>query len=321
MTREVEAMKHQLDWFRRQLFGQKSEKRLFDAHPQQMSLGELPVPESSPPPPPRRLPPTRAGRAAPIAPQRASRRCSSTNTGARSDHRCAQSGIDGLTPDQYEVIGQKISHRLAQRPGSYVILKYVRPVIKRCDTQVISCPAAPVGVIEGSRADVSFVAGVVTDKFCYHQPLYRQHQRMGDNGIRVSRPWLTQLTHAALSLLEPVYTAQLESIRQSRVKAMDETPIKAGRSGTGKMKGATSGPSMASMTRSASPITRVVAASTSRRPWAPTRPRGAVLLTDGYGAYERYAQKCGLTHAQCWAHYLECRFMRSRRSAPQAGVA
>jgi hypothetical protein len=84
---------------------------------------------------------------------------------------------------------------------------------------------------------VSFVAGVVTDKFCYHQPLYRQHQRMGDNGIRVSRPWLTQLTHAALSLLEPVYTAQLESIRQSRVKAMDETPIKAGRSGTGKMKG------------------------------------------------------------------------------------
>jgi hypothetical protein len=74
-------MKHQLDWFRRQLFGQKSEKRLFDAHPQQMSLGELPVPESSPPPPPRRLPPTRAGRAAPIAPQRASRRCSSTKHG------------------------------------------------------------------------------------------------------------------------------------------------------------------------------------------------------------------------------------------------
>jgi hypothetical protein len=62
---------------------------------------------------------------------------------------------------------------------------------------------------------VSFVAGVVTDKFCYHQPLYRQHQRMGDNGIRVSRPWLTQLTHAALSLLEPVYTAQLESIARA----------------------------------------------------------------------------------------------------------
>ena len=31
-------------------------------------------------------------------------------------------------------------------------------------------------------------------------------------------------------------------------------------------------------------------------------PEGAVLLTDGYAAYARYAEKCGLTHAQCWAH-------------------
>ena len=42
------------------------------------------------------------------------------------------------------MIGEKVSHRLAQRPGSYVILKYVRPVIKRRDTQTIHCPAAEV---------------------------------------------------------------------------------------------------------------------------------------------------------------------------------
>ena len=34
----------------------------------------------------------------------------------------------GLAADDFEVIGEKVSHRLAQRPGSYVILKYVRPV-------------------------------------------------------------------------------------------------------------------------------------------------------------------------------------------------
>ena len=60
-------------------------------------------------------------------------------------------------------------------PGSYVILKYVRPVIKRRDTQALSCPAAPSGVLEGSRADVSFIAGLLVDKLCYHLPLYRQH--------------------------------------------------------------------------------------------------------------------------------------------------
>ena len=303
MTREVEAMKHQLDWFRRQLFGQKSEKRLFDAHPQQMSLGELPVPESSPPPPAKEI-------------AAHTRRARSTDCAAEGESalffdetRVPVHTIDvpnpeahGLTPDQYEVIGQKISHRLAQRPGSYVILKYVRPVIKRCDTQVISCPAAPVGVIEGSRADVSFVAGVVTDKFCYHQPLYRQHQRMGDNGIRVSRPWLTQLTHAALSLLEPVYAAQLESIRQSRVKAMDETPIKAGRAGPGKMKGCYFWPVYGELDEICFPFFESRAHSNVEKVLGLSPVEGGVLLSDGYGAYEAYAGKTGLTHAQCWTH-------------------
>ena len=29
----------------------------------------------------------------------------------------------GLAADQFEVIGEKVSYRLAQRPGSYVVLK------------------------------------------------------------------------------------------------------------------------------------------------------------------------------------------------------
>ena len=32
------------------------------------------------------------------------------------------------------------------------------------------------------------------------------------------------------------------------------------------------------------------------------RPHGAVLQSDGYSAYEHYAKKTGITHAQCWAH-------------------
>jgi transposase len=68
------------------------------------------------------------------------------------------------------------------------VLKYVRPVIKRRDTDALTCPPAPVGVIAGSRADVSFIAGMMIDKFDYHMPLYRQHRRLGDSGINVSRP-------------------------------------------------------------------------------------------------------------------------------------
>ena len=47
---------------------------------------------------------------------------------------------EGLAPDDFEVIGHKDSYRLAQRPGSYVVLKYRRPVIKLKATQAIVCP-------------------------------------------------------------------------------------------------------------------------------------------------------------------------------------
>ena len=304
MKREVETLKHQLDWFRRQIFGQKSEKRPLAANPQQMILGELPVPASSPLPPAKEIP--------------AHSRRPQTTDYAKADAAALffdetrvpvetiavpNPDIEGLTADQYEVIGEKVSHRLAQRPGSYVILKYVRPVIKLRDTELISCPPAPLGVIDGSRADVSFVVGLITDKFCYHQPLYRQHQRLADNGIKVTRPWLTQLTHAALSLLEPVFAAQLDSIRTSRVKAMDETPIKAGRAGPGKMKSGYFWPVYGERDE----ICFVYHAGRGGQFIEQTLgtdppPAGAVLLTDGYAAYERYAEKCGLTHAQCWAH-------------------
>ena len=67
--------------------------------------------------------------------------------------------VADLAPEAYEVIGEKVTYRLAQRPGAYVILKYIRPVIKRKDTEVLSCPSAPPAVFEKSFADVSVLAG------------------------------------------------------------------------------------------------------------------------------------------------------------------
>jgi hypothetical protein len=70
-------------------------------------------------------------------------------------------------------------HRLPLE-GNRSLSGYVRPAIKRRDTQTLHCPAAPAGVIKGSRADVSFLVGLLLDKFAWHLPLYRQHQRLAD---------------------------------------------------------------------------------------------------------------------------------------------
>src|SRR5438876_4878186 len=51
-AQQIEALQYQLDWFKRQLFGQKSERRIIVDPAQQMSLGESlnVVPQDGPPP-------------------------------------------------------------------------------------------------------------------------------------------------------------------------------------------------------------------------------------------------------------------------------
>jgi transposase len=302
--REIVNLRRQVAWFQRQVFGQKSEKRHPEPDGRQGTLGEgfdaIP---------------------GPALPAKKSVVASHERKGKQAVNNVDESTLffdekkvpvevinvanpemDGLTPDQYEVIGEKVTHRLAQRPGSYVVLKYVRPVIKRRDTQALSCPPAPVGVIDGSRADVSFAVGVMLDKCAYHQPLYRQHQRMRDSGINVSRPWLTQLSQGVAALLEPIHDAQFASIRASRVKAMDETPIKAGQAGAGKMKAAYFWPVYGEQDEICFLYYPSRAGRHVQEALGLSPPEGAVLQTDGYAVYAQYAKRTGLTHAQCWAH-------------------
>ena len=318
LQRQVQTIQHQLEWFRRQLFGQKSEKRVVSPDPAQMHLGELPIPDTQP---------ELAGKTVAGYTRRVSRTDFTNDkddSGLFFDETrvpietitLANPETDGLTTDQFEVIGEKVSHRLAQRPGSYVILKYVRPVIKRRDTQTIHCPAAPVGVLEGSRADVSFLVGLLLDKFAWHLPLYRQHQRLADAGITVSRAWLTQLAAQAAALLVPIYEAQLASIRASRVKAMDETPIKAGRAGPGRMKACYFWPVYGELHEICFPFFDSRAHSNVEKVLGLKPVDGGVLVSDGYGAYETYASKTGLTHAQCWTH---CRreFINAEAAEPE----
>ena len=298
----ITSLKHQLEWFKRQVFGQKSERFAPEPDPTQMHLGEvLPLPAAPPesrqsvPAHTRRMPTTDLASAESLPFFDESRVPIQIITVIDAE-------MKQLSAEQFEVIGEKVSYRLAQRPGSTVVLKYVRALIKRLDTQALYCPAAPLGVLEGSRADVSFVAGLLVDKFAYHLPLYRQHQRLTDAGITVSRPWLTQLAQRGIGLLEPIYAAQFASIRTSRVKAMDETPIKAGRAGHGKMKTGYFWPVYGQADEVCFPFSPSRSGEQVRAALGLQHPPDAVLLSDGYAAYHSYAQKTGLTHAQCWAH-------------------
>lgn len=304
-------LNHQLDWFKRQLFGRKSEKRLIESAEQ----GDLLAGEAKPPQAVERETVTyqrRKGK------KRRDDDCV-TDAGLRFDATVPVETIE-VTAAQIsadvpaERISEKVTYRLAQRPGSYVILKYVRPVIKQ-DGALITAPA-PVNVLEKSFADVSFLAGMLVDKFCFHLPLYRQHQRLAQAGVTVSRGTLTAICKRAIGLLEPIADAQREHILQSRVLAMDETAIKAGRKQKGQMRQAYFWPVYGeddeivfsyAPSRAAAHVPAILGENFS-----------GTLVTDGFAGYEKYAAKAAeCTHAACWTHSRRC-FDEALKAEPGA---
>jgi len=94
-------------------------------------------------------------------------------------------------------------------------------------------------------------------------------------------------------LLRPIYEAQLESIRASHVVAIDETPIKAGTTGTGKMKAAYFWPLYGDQDEVCFPFFPGRDHKYVAQALGTTRPEGSVLLSDGYGAYSAYTEKLG----------------------------
>ena len=314
---DFQVLKQQLEWFKRQLFGEKSEKRLeLDPVEQGNLLSALGVET----PPHFDEPSTHT-----VTYERRNKvRDGAVNdSGLRFDANVPvktiavqDPAIEAIPENLREVIGEKVSYRLAQQPGSHVVLKYVRPVVKRKDTLAIMTAAAPGQVLERSAADVSFLAAMLVDKFRYHLPLYRQHQRLADGGIVVSRSSLNTWASRSIDLLEPICRAQNANGLQSRVLAMDETSIKAGRKAKGKMRTGWFWP----VYGDGDEIVFHFAPSREHRHVRSFLGefRGT-LLTDGYEGYAAYAgaRRGEVVHAQCWSHTRRG-FERAQESEPEA---
>lgn len=172
LAEQLAQARRQLDWFKRQLFGRKSERRLEFDDAAQAGLFEA-------------------------------------------------LGIGA--PPHLDVPTQEVRYRRRE---------------KRRGTGELLTPPAPPNVLDRTCVDVSFLAGMLVDKFRYHLPLHRQHQRLADGGIRVSLSSLTNWAGRAVDLLEPIAAAQAAHILEGGVVAMDETSIKAGRAAPGKMRNA-----------------------------------------------------------------------------------
>ena len=129
-------------------------------------------------------------------------------------------------------MGEDKSEQLEFIPASIKVIEHVRLKYScrqceqqgtRVDIKIASVPPAP---IPKSIATASLLSQIITSKYQYALPLYRQEQMFKQYGIELSRKTMADWMIKSSELLTPIYQ-RLQTIQlQQTVINADETPLK-----------------------------------------------------------------------------------------------
>ena len=297
---EILCLKEQVGWLTRQLFGKKSE-RIIDANPDQLLFEGFEVAsqqkaETQTIPAHERKKRTSTGEDAIKLPEDLPVETTVIDI-PEEEKVCKETGIP------LEKIGEEVSHKLAHRPGSYFLKKFVRPKYahpKREEKGIITAPM-PDSIFPKCRADESLLADIITRKFVDHLPLYRIAEGFARDQIFISRRLLSQWVVATGLALKPLYDAMKERILQSDRLHVDESPVDIFDSPK-----VTQGYMWVLVGGAGSdPPYRLYDFYEDRKHSRAEEILGGysgIIHSDKYGAYETYVRKNGNVWCPCWAH-------------------
>ena len=122
-------------------------------------------------------------------------------------------------------IGQDTSEVLEYQPGSFRVMRHVRPRLAcaRCRT-IVQAPA-PSRPIDRGLAGAGLITQVLVSKFCDHLPLYRQSQIYARQGLVVERSTLADWVAGAARLLQPLANAVRHYVLSAGKIHTDDTPV------------------------------------------------------------------------------------------------
>ena len=199
-------------------------------------------------------------------------------------------------------IGEDITEALDVIPAILRVLRTIRPKYgcRSCEGGVVQARALP-RVVDGGMASTALVAYVVTAKFAWHLPLYRQAQIFAGQGVILDRATLAFWVRRAAWWLEMLYQRLLLYIRSQPRLFCDETPLPRLDPGRGRTK-----------------VCQLWSQAVDDRPWqGPARPAVAYVFAEGRGTAEIADQLAGFTgilQVDGYAAYKK--LARHRREAP-----
>ncbi|MBN2563383.1 MAG: IS66 family transposase [Phycisphaerae bacterium] len=113
-----------------------------------------------------------------------------------------------------------------ERPKFRVrVTKYPKYVCEASPECGVASPERPTGLVEGDRYDTSVAAEVITGKYGYHLPVYREQDYFAGSGWTPARSTLLNLLVASAFVIRPLVEFFKETILQSGLLGTDETRV------------------------------------------------------------------------------------------------
>jgi transposase len=226
LDHENHHLKEQLAWFKRQIFGKRSERVVSNLNAQQLLFDGFESPaqkeeETKLVSAHTRKKPNRDGKDKITLPDDLP--VETTVLDISEEQKVCQETGEALIQ-----IGVEVSHKLAHKPGSYYVKEIIRPKYahpQREENGILTADL-PDSLLPKCRADESLLAEIITKKFADHLPLYRIAEIFKREGIGISRKLLSQWVMRSAMALKPLYNEMLKRVLDSKNIFIDETPVK-----------------------------------------------------------------------------------------------
>jgi transposase len=231
---EIAHLKLLLAKLRRMQFGRKSEKVAYQIEQLELQLEELEA---------NRLPATPQNEPAPTSTSNPLSPVSTPLRRALPEHLPRQ--IKTHPPEatscpecggKLKKLGEDCSEMLEWVPGSFQVIRHLRPKLCCTGCDVIVQAAAPSRPIDRGLAGPGLLAHVLTSKFCDHLPLYRQSEIYAREGVELDRSTLAKWVGETSHLLEPLVEALRRYVMAADKLHGDDTPVPVLAPGKGKTK-------------------------------------------------------------------------------------
>jgi transposase len=124
-------------------------------------------------------------------------------------------------------IGQDVSEVLDYEPGTFHVVRHVRPKLACACCRTITQALAPSRPVDRCLAGAGLLTHILVSKFADHVPLYRLCQIYGRDGIELGQSTITDWVGQAGWLLTPLAEAVGRYVLTAEKVHGDDTPIRA----------------------------------------------------------------------------------------------